>query len=237
MKAIRFLIVFCFLLLTGKSVSGQDLGSWNILNLKRSLNEKWMITAEGQLRSLKFYRNFHYYEVTGTASYQPSPYFRWTLGGGSYQTYGEGGDFVRPKNQEEWRLWPQVTLLQPLHSINLEHRYRLEMRFTDKGYRNRYRYRFGMSVPLGHAPKNFRLLQLTGSSEIFFTDKEPYFERIRVIAGVNYRFSDAASVVTGYLYQFDYKLTDEIGRDFLLLGIYYEFNHKRTGTLPDHVDH
>lgn len=221
----------------GQSVSAQDLGSWNILNLKHGLNKQWSLTAEGQLRSLKFYNHFHYYEVTGTASYQPTPALRWTLGGGSYQTYGEGGDFVRPKNREEWRLWPQVTLFQPLRRVNLEHRYRWEMRFTDKGYRNRYRYRFGVAVPIGQSKKEFPPLQVTGTGEIFFTDRAPYFERLRVMAGLNYRFSRYAAIVTGYLYQYDFKLTDEIGRDFLVVGLYYEINRSHSGTLRAHPDH
>lgn len=39
-----------------------DLGSWNILNLKYNVNDKWSVFGEAQLRSLKFYTNFHYYE-------------------------------------------------------------------------------------------------------------------------------------------------------------------------------
>jgi hypothetical protein len=229
-------IVALFLLMARLTI-GQDLGSWNILNLKRNLNEKWSVTAEGQLRSLQFYNNFHYYEVTGTANYQPTPNLRWTLGGGSYQTYAEGGDFKRPKGQEEWRLWPQVTLFQPLRKVNLEHRYRWEMRFTDKGYRNRYRYRFGMYVPVGKSKKDFRPLQLVGTSEIFFTDKEPYFERIRVVGAINYKFTRSMALLAGYLYQFDYKLTDEIGRDFLIMGFYYEFSRHRTVNSRNHLNH
>ena len=42
-----------------------DLGSWNILNIKYNQNEKWSFFGEAQLRSLKFYNNFHYYEYKG----------------------------------------------------------------------------------------------------------------------------------------------------------------------------
>lgn len=210
-------------MLTNQLVTAQDLGSWNILNVKYTLNKKWNVTGESQVRSLSFYNNFHYYEVSGTVNYQPNPNIRWTLGGGSYQTYAEGGDFKTPKNQEEYRLWPQVTLLHAMHKVNAEHRYRAEMRFTDKGYRNRYRYRFGINVPVGNMKKDFRPLQLVGSNEIFFTDKEPYFERVRAMAAVSFRFSKTTAIQAGYLYQFDYKLTDEIGRNFLIMGFYYEF--------------
>lgn len=209
-------------LLAALITSAQDLGSWNILNLKYSLNNKWSLAGEAQLRSLKFYDHFHYYEVSGAVTYQPGPSLRWTLGGGSYQTYAEGGDFLRPKNQEEWRLWPQATLQQTVYGINIEHRYRFEFRFTDKGYRNRYRYRFGFNAPLARLSEQQKL-QLTGFAEIFFTNREPYFERIRTAAGFNYRISQSVSFVTLYLFQYDYKLTDEIGRDFLVVGFYYEF--------------
>ena len=42
-----------------------DLGSWNILNIKYNHTEKLSLFAEAQLRSLKFYSDFHYYEYKG----------------------------------------------------------------------------------------------------------------------------------------------------------------------------
>jgi hypothetical protein len=38
----------------------------------------------------------------------------------------------------------------------------------------------------------------------------------------------------GYLHQFDYRINDEIGRDFLVVGLYFEFARKRTtSSSPD----
>ena len=78
------------------------LGSWNILNMKYNHNEKWSVFGEAQLRSLKFYSNFHYYEYKGGINYKVHKKVRLTLGAGSYQTYKEGGDFVLPKNNNEF---------------------------------------------------------------------------------------------------------------------------------------
>jgi hypothetical protein len=47
-----------------------SLGSWNILNLKYALSDNWSFFAEGQIRSLKFYDNFHYYEAKGGVNYE-----------------------------------------------------------------------------------------------------------------------------------------------------------------------
>ena len=71
-----------------------DLGSWNILNLKYNIDEKWSVFGEAQLRSLKFYDDFHYYEYKGGINYKAHKNATLSLGAGSYQTYKEGGSFV-----------------------------------------------------------------------------------------------------------------------------------------------
>ena len=60
---ILFLTILTFYF-SMNNVSAQtfDMGSWNILNLKYNPNDKWSVFGEAQLRSLKFYSNFHYYE-------------------------------------------------------------------------------------------------------------------------------------------------------------------------------
>jgi len=78
-----------------------DLGSWNILNIKYEVNKKVSFFAETQLRSLKFYNHFHYYEYKEGVNYKFYQKSIFTLAAGSYQTYSEGGDFVIPKNNNE----------------------------------------------------------------------------------------------------------------------------------------
>lgn len=81
-----------------------DLGSWNIVNLKYNLSNKWSAFGETQLRSLKFYNHFHYYEYKGGINYKINNQLKVSLGAGSYQTFREGGNFVAPKNNDEFRL-------------------------------------------------------------------------------------------------------------------------------------
>jgi Protein of unknown function (DUF2490) len=203
-----------------------DLGSWNILYLKYSYSDRWSYFAETQLRSLKFYDDFHYYEYKGGLTFKAHKMVKLTLGAGSYQTYKEGGNFVLPKNNNEFRTWPQVALSQSVGSLQIEQRYRSEIRFTSKGYRNRFRYRLGFLYPFGNAIKGYKPYQLSASNEIFFTNNEPYFERNRVVVAFNYRPSKIASVQIGYLHQFDYKINDETGRDFLQVGFFIELYRK-----------
>ena len=203
-----------------------DLGSWNILNLKYNLDEKLSFFGEGQLRSLKFYSNFHYYEYKGGINYKVHKNVKLTLGAGSYQTYKEGGDFVLPKNNDEFRIWPQAILFQSIGNLKIEQRYRAEFRFSSNGYRNRFRYRLGVSYPFGKERNEYKLFQVSASNEIFFTDKEPYFERNRMLLAFNYKPSKETTIQIGYLHQFDYKIYDETGRDFFQIGYYIELFRK-----------
>jgi hypothetical protein len=203
-----------------------DLGSWNVLNLKYNVNERWSLFGETQLRSLKFYSNFHYYEYKGGVNYHTNKNLQLTLGAGSYQTYNEGGNFVIPKNNDEFRIWPQINLFQSINKIKIEQRYRAELRFTSNGYRNRFRYRLGVSYAFGKKKELYKPYQISISNELFFTDREPYFERNRILFSFNYKPSSATTITIGYLKQFDYKINDETGRDFFQIGYLIEIVRK-----------
>jgi hypothetical protein len=145
-----------------------------------------------------------------------------TLGAGKYQTYKEGGNFVLPKNNDEFRIWPQLVINQSIGLFNIEQRYRTELRFTSNGFRNRYRYRLGLSVPFGKERKLYKPYQLSVSNEIFFTNTEPYFERDRLVLSFNYKPSKSTTIQIGYIHQFDYKINDETGSNFFQIAYFIE---------------
>jgi hypothetical protein len=221
-------ILMIYLIMSEATAQTFDLGSWNILNLKYNHTEKLSVFAETQLRSLKFYNNYHYYEYKGGINYKVHKDLMLTLGAGSYQTYKEGGNFVLPKNNDEFRLWPQVILFQTIGKFKIEQRYRAEFRFTSNGYRNRFRYRFGLSYQFGKQKNEYKPFQISASNELFFTDNEPYFERNRSLIALNYKPTKAIILQIGYIHQLDYRINDETGRDFFQLGFLIELNRKRS---------
>lgn len=228
--------VFLIVALAPYLAKGQafDLGSWNIIHVKYHINKQWSLFGEAQLRSLKFYNQFHYYEYKGGANFKAHKYVLLTIGAGRYQTYKEGGNFVLPKNNDEFRIWPQVILTQSIGSLKIEQRYRMEFRFTSNGYRNRFRYRLGLSYTLGKEKNEYKPFLISASNELFFTDNEPYFERNRIQFAFNYKPSKPISLQIGYLHQFDYKINDETGRDFLQLGCFIDiFRKPTTSAIPN----
>lgn len=221
MKKYIFIIT---LLLSIKIVAQRDFGSWNITNINIKLDPKWKVFAETQLRSLSFYNEFHYYEYKAGFSYKIEPNFYLSTGIGSYNTFSEGGNFQQPAQNKEVRTWIQVNMKNPLEFVTFEHRYRAEQRFTSNGYRNRFRYRLTASIPVCTKKSSSKPINAIFWNELFFTDKEPFFERNRLFLGGDYPFSKNLTLQLGYIHQFDYKINDETGRDFLNISFLYQID-------------
>jgi hypothetical protein len=235
MKSFTFIVFLLAVPVCPSFAQSFDLGSWNIINVKYKHSDQLSFFGEAQLRSLKFYNHFHYYEYKAGLNVKVHKQVKLTLGAGSYQTYKEGGDFVLPKNNDEFRVWPQLILFQDLYKFKIEQRYRAEMRWTSNGYRNRFRYRIGISYPFGKDSKGYKPFQVSFSNELFFTDHEPYFERNRMQFTFQYKASKHAALQIGYLHQFDYRINDETGRDFLVLGIYCDLFRKTSAKTDEDI--
>jgi hypothetical protein len=212
-----FTITYLHSISQSEDFKGQ-LGSWNILTFRKDLNEKWELLAEAQLRSLSFYNEFHYYEMKAGIQYNIDSVFSILSGAGSYNTYSAGDNFNLPIQNREIRSWIEVRMKQQLKRLLFDHRYRAEQRFTSNGYRNRFRYRLSLTIPLNSPEIKAGTYFLQSWNEIFFTDREPFFERNRIYIGGGYRLNKTVTFQTGYIHQFDYNLTDEIGRDFLMMS-------------------
>jgi hypothetical protein len=216
-KTLTFLIIAS--LGNFKILHCQTIGSWSILNLNYGINSKFNIQSETQLRSLQYYKSFHYFESKAVVTYSGYKDILFALGFGKYSTYSEGGTFVEPLKSDEWRIWPQLITIQQWNQLKLEHRYRYEARiYTNGNFKNRFRYRLNLVYPL------LKKIKLQTSSELFFSPYEPYFERLRLASGLVYKHSSLISIFTGYLYQIDYKIFDETGKHFTQFGIYFNLN-------------
>jgi hypothetical protein len=82
----------------------------------------------------------------------------------------------------------------------------------------------GLSFPFGAEKSNFKPYIITLNNELFFTNNEPYFERNRASVSFSYKPAKPLTLQVGYLYQFDYKINDETGRDFLQIGLFIEMD-------------
>lgn len=106
-------------------------------------------------------------------------------------------------NNDEFSIWPPIFIFQSLGKLKIKQRYRAKLRFASNDYRNFFRYRFGLSHPLGKEIDNFKPFQFSASNELFFTDNEPYFERNRISVAFKHKPSKSTTLQIGYLHQLD----------------------------------
>lgn len=213
-------------------------GSWNVITTRVTLDEKWGIYNELQLRSQSFYKDHFYHEVKGGVSYSISKNFSFLLGIGDYQTYSDGGSFEKPISAHETRLWQQITMNHYLERLKFEHRYRIEQRWFTSGYRNRFRYRLNMAVPLNNRKMGPKTFYLASFDEIFLTNKEPFFERNRFFIGGGYQFSKNFTLQPGYVYQYDYRAGEGFGKHFFQLTLTIDVNADKSPNerIPGNLD-
>ena len=214
-------------LLLSKFVFSQnkDLGSWQVVNAQLSLSSKWETFAELQARSNRFFDNFFYYEIKGGVSYSINKNFSFLVGVGRYATYSGDGNFAKPFDNEEFRIWQQVTMNQYLDRLKIEHRYRAEQKWLTDGYRNRFRYRLNAMLPLNNAKLVPGTFYLNAYDEVFLNNKAPHFERNRFFAGAGYILTPVTTVQAGYVNQYNYSLDKRGGKNFLQFSLMLQFEY------------
>ena len=213
--------------------SNAQVGSWSYLSGKYSISERWSAFGEIQLRSTRFYSNYHYYEYKAGLTFSIDKNFSLSCAGGQYKTFTQGGDFLDPIVNNEFRLWQQLSLTQHHSRFKIEHRYRSEERWTINGFRTRYRFRVNLLVPLNKPVVEIGVWYLSASNEIFLVDRGTFFERNRISGLLGYQIKKHLALQVGYLYQFDYKPDNETGIRFLQFGVQFDIKrHEHHERLP-----
>ncbi|MBS1751986.1 MAG: DUF2490 domain-containing protein [Bacteroidetes bacterium] len=209
------------LLIHGRGFTQEkDVGSWHTISAQLNSKSKWLGFAEIQTRSRKLTDQFFYYELKGGIGYNVLPNFSALLAVGRYATYSGDGNYEKPLNKEEFRIWQQLTFSDRLGRLMSDHRFRAEQRFIhDDKYRNRFRYRLNLVLPLSHKELIPNTFYLTTFNEIFLSNRAPHFERNRIFGGGGYVFSKMLTTQAGYLYQYDYSPPSTIGKQFINLSL------------------
>ncbi|SDY21534.1 DUF2490 domain-containing protein [Hymenobacter psychrophilus] len=190
-------------------------GSWTINTLVLPGGPKgWGGYFELQGRANAIARQFFYNEIKGGVSYDITNNFTVLLGTGRYST-ADYRDLSAGYLALERRLWQQFTFTQPVGRVKLEHRFRVEQRWTrfrddvvpvnQARYRGRQRYRLSAVLPLNNPTMQPGTAFLSVYNEVFFDPRGPYFERNRVYAGGGVQLNRNVTVQAAWLNQIDYR--------------------------------
>ena len=190
--------------------ASQPWGSWFIgtVQLPGHPEHRWGGYAEGQIRANGVLREYFYHELKTGLSYDIDPNFTVLVGGGHYRTSDyrdlDAGPLIIEK-----RLWEQLVLTQYSKRLKLEHRYRIEQRWFNlradsTAFRQRFRYRLNVFLPLNKRTVSTGTLFLSAYNELFLNPGGPVFERNRLYGGIGYQLSPHLVVQIGVLNQLDY---------------------------------
>jgi hypothetical protein len=102
---------------------------------------------------------------------------------------------------KEHRIWQQFILTNKIGRVKFEHRYRIEQRWINQDYKNRFRYRLMLFIPLNEQIIEKGTLFLGLYDEIFINTEEPYFDRNRLYGALGYQFNKSTSVQAGMMHQ------------------------------------
>lgn len=234
---IRILFNFFVILFTQQlTAQTKGLGTWNNFSARFVLNKKWDALLEGQLRSQKVVYDFSNYEYRASLLY----HFRnevSVLGGmGRFVSFQPDGNFKDPIINDEFRIWEQFIMNNHIGMVRLEHRYRIEQRFTSLlGYRNRFRYRLNAIIPFQHKVVENKSFYASIFNELMVTNEGPYFEQNLIFAGIGYQFNRHFSFLGGYLNRFvNVNASNQFGKNFFQTNFLFTIDAYRNGNKRNH---
>lgn len=189
---------------------------WYVYNGDHKVAPRWEVHTEYQWRREDFIRTWQQALTRVGVAYQHLPRVKIATGYTSLITYPYG-DYPTAETGipfPERRLYQDVQVSDTLGKIALEHRVRLEQRWTgqlagrrvtDWEYQNRIRYQASLTLPLQGATLDEHEWYLTAFDELFISFGRNVgnnvFNQNRISAGIGYQFKDNFKIDLAYLYQ------------------------------------
>lgn len=193
----------CLVLLLPFTMFSQEdnTGNWLMYFGMNKISDKFSVHTEIQYRNhtltpnnteqllLRTGLNYHFSEkafVTAGYAYIPS--------------YVYDSEQSAPET-EEHRIWQQFILTNKIGRVKFEHRYRIEQRWVGQDYRNRFRYRLMLFIPLNKPKIEKGSLFIGLYDEVFVNAKKTFFDRNRLYGALGYQFSKSTGVQLGMMHQ------------------------------------
>jgi len=212
-------IAFLLLLLLPVSIFAQQdkTGNWLMYFGTNKLSDKFSLHTEIQYRNhtltpnnteqllLRTGLNYHFSDkafVTAGYAYIPS--------------YAYESEQKDPET-EEHRIWQQFIVTNKISRVKLEHRYRFEQRWVDQDYKNRFRYRLMLFIPLNKSIIEEKTWFLGLYDEVFVNTEKTFFDRNRLYGAIGYQFNKMTSIQTGIMHQ----QVNDFGKWYLQIALVF----------------
>ncbi len=218
-------ITICFLIFCNVTYAQADhrLGEWNVLIIKGKIAPRFTMVGESNMRNSARDFNYNYFEIKGGISYAFNKNISGLVGSGFYNTYTSGGLFLAPAVQNEIRTWLELDIKHAYKRLNFEHRLRIEQRFIPENYKNRFRYKLGLNLPVNNSLFTKGTLYFALYNEFFISQQEPFLSKNRFFAGGGYKITGNTTFQVGCINDTDYLPNTYSVKNYLQLILIYDF--------------
>lgn len=197
----KFGLILIFLIPIFTFSQEDKTGAWTMYFGMNRISDKFSIHTEVQYRNhtfgsinteqllLRTGLNYHFSKkamVTAGYAFVPSYIFE-----------------SEQKNPEiiEHRIWQQFILTNKIGRVKFEHRYRIEQRWIEQYYKNRFRYRIMLFIPINKPVIEKGSLFVGLYDEIFLNTEKDFFDRNRLYGALGYQFNKTTNLQVGMLHQ------------------------------------
>lgn len=215
---IKYLGVLCLIIISFLKVNAQERethhSTWNTIDINKKLNKKWSANTEFNFRRTNFLGDWEQFIIRPFVHYTFEDDLDIAVGYSYIKNYNYS-EYSTPIDFIEQNIFQQLTIKHKFSRFSFDHRLRFEERFQQNivkteansysiegvKYRNRFRYKFQITVPL----KTFishRTLSLVVYDEAhlnFGNGLRPEkLDQNWMFLGFSFRASEHIKVRTGY---------------------------------------
>ena len=199
------LILILSMILRPFEIKSQEVGSWWMYFSAIKFHEKWSFWNEAQYRSHDHGENIEQLLLRVAPMYHLSQSSTIAFGYAYIADYSFETDINEP-NAEEGRIFEQYILKHKIPRLGFEHRFRLEQRWKNGHYLNRFRYRLFLTIPIGKKEMEPDTWFAAVYDEVFLHtvpmgEKDTYLDRNRLYIAGGYQFNQATNVQMGMMNQ------------------------------------
>jgi len=119
--------------------------------------------------------------------------------------YIKAKNYIANTNQKietnEHRIYQQYITKQSFGRFYLQHRYRIEERFLSTGFQLRFRYFFGLNIPLNQKTMDKKSIYLSAYNEVMLNAQSNFFDQNRLYGALGYVINKNFRFELGFMNQ------------------------------------
>lgn len=192
-----------FFILTFNFIHAQksDFGAWYSVFNNIQFNKKINWNSEVQYRNFNFGGDLEQLLIRTGIGYNIIDNHNNVLAGYAFIFNEPYVGNTKTKNQEH-RFYQQYLNTEQIGRFYLRHRHRIEQRIFEEAFKIRFRYLFGINIPINHNSMSSNTFYLSCYNELFVHVKSPVFDRDRLYGAFGYKINDRLKIEAGWITQF-----------------------------------